>query len=116
MPKKINSSLLFEERAKNPENFPYIENQDGSVSTHRMAAEVDEKGNWYAFPTIVMNPDGSLTEFEDNFEAMRHNMKTGNIKKFGKDKGAAIGYAKGGYKTKKLKDFNGSLLSGVQGE
>lgn len=100
----------YEDRAKNPENYPYIKNRDGSVSTHRMAAEVDESGNWYAFPTIVQADDGSLIEFEDSFKAMRYNLDRGNFKSFGKDKDAAIKYAQGGYKTKKLKNFNPSLL------
>ena len=106
------ASLLFEDRAKNPEKYPYIKNADGSISTHRMAAEVDEHGNWYAFPTIVMRPDGQLHQFDENFQAMKHNMATGNIKKFGKDKKAALEYAEGGYKGDKLNNFSKNLSEG----
>lgn len=78
--------------------YPFIENEDGSRSTHRMAAEVDENGNWFAFPTIQQGEDGVLVEFDDNREAMANAMASGNIKEFGGDKDAAIGYAQGGYK------------------
>jgi len=56
----------FVDRINNPEKYPFIRNKDGSISTHRMAAEVDEKGNWYAFPTIVMLPSGELYQFEES--------------------------------------------------
>ena len=36
----------FIDRVLNPQKYPYIKNKDGSVSTHEMAAEVDENGNW----------------------------------------------------------------------
>lgn len=88
----------FETRANNGGIFPHIANEGGSISTHRMAAEVDEDtGKWYVFPTIVQNGDGSLTTFEDSREAMRHNMRTGNIKEM-PSKEEALEYAQGGYK------------------
>ena len=37
----------FIDRVLNPQKYPYIY---GSVSTHEMAAEVDENGNWFVFP------------------------------------------------------------------
>jgi len=101
----------FIERTKHPERFPFIENRDEqgnvvSLSTHRMAAEVDEQGNWFAFPTIVGLPDGSLLPFQDSRKAFRFNMRIGNFKEFGKDKDAALEYARGGYKTKAMRDFD----------
>jgi len=95
----------FEARAERPQDFPFIDNGNGSISTHRMAAEVDEDGNWRAFPTIVQMPNGTLKEFEDVREAERYNKSIGNTKEFGKDKAAALKYAEGGYKPKQLKDF-----------
>lgn len=94
----------FVDRINNPEKYPFIRNKDGSISTHRMAAEVDEKGNWYAFPTIVMLPSGELYQFNDNNQAMRYALRTGNFLPM-KNKDEAIEYAKGGYKTDKLKKF-----------
>jgi len=94
----------FVDRINNPEKYPFIRNKDGSISTHRMAAEVDEKGNWYAFPTIVMLPSGELYQFEDNNQAMNYALRTGNFLPM-KSKDEAIKYAEGGYKTDKLKSF-----------
>jgi hypothetical protein len=67
----------FIDRINNPQNYPYIQNEDGSVSSHRMAAEVDEGGNWSVFPTIQMI-DGKLKQFDDNRTAMRSAFETGN--------------------------------------
>jgi len=88
----------FLRRIKEPKKFPFIRNEDGSISTHRMAAEVDEDGNWFAFPTIVQFPDGTLHRFKDTFQAMKYNLRTGNFLPFGKNKKDALKYAEGGYK------------------
>lgn len=87
----------FIDRINNPEKYPVIKNKDGSISTHRMAAEVDEKGNWFVFPTIVMLPSGELYEFKDSQQAMDYNLRTGNYLPM-KSKEDAIVYASGGYK------------------
>lgn len=84
------------DRANNPQNYPVINNPNGSISTHRMAAEVDENGNWYTFPTVQMI-DGNLVEFNDSRKAMEQAFKTGNILK-APNKEAALRYANGGYK------------------
>jgi hypothetical protein len=94
----------FIDRINNPQNYPFIRNDDGSISTHRMAAEVDENGNWYAFPTIVMLPSGKLYQFNSNEQAMKYALRTGNFLPM-KDKDSAIKYAEGGYKTKDLINF-----------
>jgi hypothetical protein len=95
----------FQDRIDNPQNYPFVQNEDGSRSSHRMAAEVDQDGNWYAFPTLVMMPDGNLKQFEDPFEALRYNKSIGNVKNFGSDKESALKYAEGGYKTKEFLDY-----------
>ena len=94
----------FVDRINNPEKYPFIRNKDGSISTHRMAAEVDEQGNWMAFPTIVMLPSGELYQFENSQKAMEYARRTGNFLPM-KGKEEAITYAEGGYKTEKLKKF-----------
>ena len=76
---------------------PFIDNGDGSKSTHLMAAEVDDKGNWYAFPTIQQGQDGLLRELPLR-EAQAAAIGSGNAKAFGKDKESALRYAGGGYK------------------
>ena len=95
----------FMDRVSNPEKYPAISNDDGSISSHRMAVEVDEHGDWYAFPTLVQMPDGRLKQFEDPFEAMRYNKSIGNVKPFGKDKETAIEWGSGGYKTESFKNY-----------
>jgi len=87
------------------EDAPSIKNPDNSISTHRMAAE-KYKGEWYAFPTIIQGKDGKLSEYEDPFKALKENLKTGNVMRFGKDKDAAIKFAKGGYKKSTPMDSN----------
>ncbi len=79
-------------------NAPRINNPDGSFSTHRMAAEVDGGGNWWAFPTIVQLPNGNLHQFDDHQEAMQYNIQRGEAVHFGPDKSSALAFADGGYK------------------
>jgi hypothetical protein len=94
MPK--NKQPEFIDRINNPEKYPYIANKDGSVSTHRMAAETDENGNWYVFPTIQF--DGKkLIRFKTNQKAMENAMLTGNFLPMS-SKEEALNYAEGGYK------------------
>lgn len=88
-------SPRYEERLRQIP-YPAITNEDGSRSTHRMAAEVDENGNWLAFPEI-QEVDGKLVQMETQ-KAMAKALREGNYKSFGKDKDSALEYAKGGYK------------------
>jgi hypothetical protein len=87
----------FIDRSLNPQNYPVINNPDGSISSHRMAAEVDENGNWYVFPTIQMQPDGTLRQYDDAREAMKAAFMTGNILS-APNMESALQYAEGGYK------------------
>mgnify|MGYP003116650162 CR=1 FL=1 len=92
-----NKTPNFVKRIQNPRKYPFISNKDGSISTHKMAAEVDEKGNWYVFPTIVQQADGSLKQFDDPMKALRYNKNRGNAIKMN-SKEEALAYAQGGYK------------------
>jgi len=87
----------FIDRINNPEKYPFLKNKDGSISTHRMAAEVDEEGNWFVFPTIIQTPGGSLHEFKDSQLAMDYAIRTGEALPMGSKK-EALSYSKGGYK------------------
>ncbi len=95
------SNLNFVQRIKNPAIFPNIPNPDGSISTHLMAAETDENGNWYVFPTIVQNEDGSLEKLELR-EAQRRAIRSGEFIPFGKDATSAMEFSAGGYKTPQM--------------
>jgi hypothetical protein len=105
VPKVENEIPPFMRRVNNPENYPYITNQDGSSTTHLMSAEEDADGNWFVFPTVVLKEDGTLHHFKNNREAMAYNMKRDNYKTFGKDKQGAFDYSAGGYKTDKFRNF-----------
>ena len=103
----------FVDRVRNNQNYPVINNPDGSVSTHRMAAESDANGNWYVFPTIQMQ-DGELVEYYDSRDAMDAAFKTGNILR-APDKQSALNYAEGAYKRDTgLGDRPVSTLRGLQ--
>jgi hypothetical protein len=84
-------------RAMTPDQ-PFIENQDGTRSTHRMAAEKDEYGTGWAFPTIVQLDNGSLHHFEDHGDALKWNINRGEAVPFGNDKDSALRFAEGAYK------------------
>ena len=98
------------DRIDNPEKYSFIENDNGTISTHRMAAETDGKGNWYTFPTIIQTPDGELRQFKDNNNALSYALRTGNYKAY-TDKEEALEYAMGGYKTDKFKKHFEKLLN-----
>ena len=91
------ASPEFIDRILNPEKYPFITNADNSISTHKMAAEVDDEGNWYVFPTIALLPTGELYEFKDPNQAMDYSITTGNFLPMPNQK-EAIAYASGGYK------------------
>lgn len=61
--------------------YPYIQNQDNSISTHLMAtSEMD--GRYFAYPTIAQDPKtGKLIQYEDD-EAFYRAMETGNFIEF----------------------------------
>ena len=89
----------FIDRVNNPENYPFISNDDGSISTHRMAdAEVD--GKFIAFPTIHMSPEGELVELEGR-AALDKALDMGNFVEFPTAEEASE-YAADGYKTEKF--------------
>ena len=44
-------------------NIKNIKNEDGSISTHLLMAEIDEEGKWYVAPTIV-EKDGKLEKLD----------------------------------------------------
>lgn len=97
----------FIDRIRNPENYPFIRNKDGSVSTHLMAnssVEIEGKETPIAFPMIQMMPNGELYKFKNGDSALKAALRLGNYKSFKTNK-EAEDYAKGGYKTKKFNEF-----------
>jgi hypothetical protein len=86
----------FEERLKRIPH-PRIKQPDSSYATHLMAAETDEEGNWFAFPTVQPDATGKLAAMRLR-AAQSKAMRDKNYKAFGKDAGAALSYAEGEYK------------------
>lgn len=90
------TKLNFEQRVLKPNEYPAINNEDGSVSTHRMAyGETD--GRYVAYPTIIQPPKtNQLVELGDR-EAFEYAMGSGEFRSFKTEK-EAKNYAEGGYK------------------
>ena len=97
-----NKDKDFVNRILNPGIAPAgIPWEGDSTATHQMAAEVDNNGNWYVFPTIV-NRGGKL-EAMPLYDAMDDAMKTGEYIPM-PNKESAINLSEN-YKTKAMQDF-----------
>tara|TARA_R110000782_G_scaffold6832_1_gene23339 strand:- start:33533 stop:36802 length:3270 start_codon:yes stop_codon:yes gene_type:complete len=89
--------------------------EEGNVigeSTHIMRTETDGKGNWFSFPTLFQNEDGTWVDMssfveQDWMPVYQEALKRGEVIDFGEDKEAAIKFGEGSWK-KKLK-YGGSL-------
>jgi len=88
LPDKTN----FEKRIEDPKLF--IENPDGTKSTHKMMS-FETDGKYYAAPTII-EKDGKLVELDED-AAYEHAMRTKEYKEFTTE-AEAQAYASGGYK------------------
>ena len=81
-------------------------NDKGEVigeSSHIMATETDGKGNWFSFPTLFQNEDGTwldMSEGEGWESAYEEAKKRGEVIEFGTDKDAAIKFGEGSWKSK----------------
>ena len=92
----------FVNRILNPSIAPAgIPWEGGSVATHQMAAEVDENGNWYVFPTIV-NQGGKLVSMP-LYDAFDYARETGEYIPM-PDMDSAINFSEN-YKTKAMQDW-----------
>ena len=96
-----NKDKPFVKRVLKPDN-KYVE-VEGMKATHLMAAEIDENGNAWAFPTLVKDENGELIKFDDSFEAMEYNKKKGNAIQF-KSIEDAVKFTQD-YKTKEFQEF-----------
>ena len=75
-------------------------NPDGSESTHLMATETLDGKNWFSFPTLFQDPDGTWIDMSDRpwKEAYEEAKKRGELIEFGTDKEAAIKFGEGSWK------------------
>tara|TARA_R110000796_G_scaffold215784_2_gene331806 strand:- start:907 stop:1260 length:354 start_codon:yes stop_codon:yes gene_type:complete len=97
-----NQNMPFVKRINDPGAYGVIDNDDGSQSTHRMSAEIDEQGQAWAYPNIVDTPEG-LKQFGDTWEAMRYNIESGNAIPF-PDIDTALDFSKN-YKTPEFNEY-----------
>lgn len=90
------TKLNFEKRILNPSSYPSVPNDDGSISTHRMAyGETD--GRYVAYPTIIQpKKTNQLVQLNDR-EAFEYAMNSGEFRSF-KTEEEAKSYSEGGYK------------------
>jgi len=77
-----------------------VNNKDGSVSSHVLAAEVDDKGEWHVFPTLDYDgkewKDMRVEEGEYPKEAFDYALKNKSSINFGTDGDFAIQYSQNG--------------------
>lgn len=94
----------FIDRINNPQKYSYIQNEDGTFSTHKMA-NTEVNGKFIAFPMIQFMPfSNELYEFKDFRNAVDLAMRTGNFKEFKTDT-EALNYAKNYKKGTPLEKF-----------
>ena len=75
---EANKNLNFVQRGLTPDNYPKLKDAEGRDITHRLAAEKDEDGRWWVFPTVIQDPQtGELKDLNPPFVVLRYD--TGNV-------------------------------------
>jgi hypothetical protein len=101
-------------------------NPDGTESTHLMATETLDGKNWFSFPTLFQDPDGTWIDMSNKpwQEAYEEAKRRGEVIDFGTDKEAAIKFGEGSWKLPKAQvgasalqeqKYGGSLLKAQDG-
>lgn len=98
----------YNERARTMRRGSY-KNPDGSQSTVRMRTETDGKGNWFSFPSLFQNPDGSWKDMSDESkyhweDVYSEAKRRGEVFDFGKDKESALRFGEGSWKPTSFKN------------
>ncbi|MHC4885201.1 MAG: hypothetical protein ACYTGH_08975, partial [Planctomycetota bacterium] len=84
-----NSTVPFAKRFLEPENYPSVDNRDGSTSSHLMSdgsftdPETGQE-RYIAFPTLVLGPGGQqlVAPADQGLNPMREAVRTGNFIEF----------------------------------
>lgn len=81
------------------------DNGDGSVSTHLMATETFDDVNWFSFPTLFQNEDGTWVDMSEQAKidwkpVYEEAKRRGEIIDFGTDKETAFKFGEGSWKPK----------------
>jgi hypothetical protein len=117
---ELTTNYRMQPELEQPEDFQYggsvmapprkgvRKNPDGSESTHLMATETFDGKNWFSFPTLFQDPDGTWIDMSDRpwQEAYEEAKRRGEVIDFGTDKEAAIKFGEGSWK----KQMGGSIL------
>ena len=87
-----------------PKRDGFYDNENGTVSTHKMRAEQLEDKSWVAFPSLFQNEDGSWVDMSKEAEVNWINTykeaeKRGEVILFGNDKQKALDYGEGSWKS-----------------
>ena len=81
-------------------------NEDGTESTHLMRTESLDGENWFSFPSLFQDEDGTwidMSEEKDWMPVYEEAKRRGEVIDFGTDKETAIKFGKGSWKTKMQK-------------
>ena len=81
-------------------------NPDGSVSSHLMRTETLDGENWFSFPSLFQDKDGTwidMSEEEDWMRIYEEAKKRNEVIDFGTNKEAAIKFGEGSWKSKMQK-------------
>ena len=89
-------------------------NPDGTESTHLMATETLDGKNWFSFPTLFQDPDGTWVDMSEQAKkdwkpVYEEAKRRGEVINFGTDKETAIKFGKGSWKPKMKR--GGGLLT-----
>lgn len=111
-----------------PKRIGSRKNADGTESTHMMATETLDGKNWFSFPTLFQNQDGTWLDMSAKpwQEAYEEAKKRKELIDFGTNKEAAIKFGEGSWKPKMQKgaetkwlgnnlDKNGYITSTTKG-
>lgn len=67
-----NKHLNWVERGLNPDKYPSISNDDGTISTHELAYRTGENNVAYVYPNIIQDEIGELKRFDTDYEAWEY--------------------------------------------
>ena len=92
------------------------DNGDGSESTHLMATETLDGKNWFSFPTLFQDPDGTWIDMSTKpwKEAYKEAERRGELIDFGTDKESAIKFGEGSWKPKAQDGLEQATMSSYE--
>jgi len=77
-----NRDKNFVQRALHPEQFPVLDNPDGSESTHSMAWGTGEGKQAFVYPTVIQMQPGNWLQRLDDMKAWEYAKRSGEFIEF----------------------------------